>query len=123
MGMDNKAIVRAFIEEVFNKWDLSKLDAFMREDYKQHNPGVEDGREGFIRFTERFFKMHPHMDIVHMIGDGDLVAVFFKCTVDDGVNKVVDIYRLQDGKLAEHWDVVEHNVDPDARGASGNGIF
>ena len=105
--MDNKAIVRAFIEEVFNAWDVSKLDKFMREDYKQHNPGVESGREGFIRFTERFFKMHPHMDIVHLIGDGDLVAVFFKCTVDDGVNKVVDIYRLQDGLIAEHWDVME----------------
>ena len=121
--MDNKEIVRAFIEEVFNAWDTSKLEKFMREDYKQHNLGVENGRAGFVKFCEFFFKMHPHMDIVHLIGDGDLVAVFFKCTVDDGVNKVVDIYRLQDGLLAEHWDVVEHNVDPDAKGASGNGIF
>ena len=121
--MDNKAIVRAFIEEVFNAWDVSNLDKFMREDYRQHNPGVEDGRAGFVKFCEFFFSKHPHMEIVHLIGDGDLVAVFFKCTVDDGVNKVVDIYRLQDGKIAEHWDVVEHGIDPDAKGASGNGLF
>ena len=120
--MDNKEIVRAFIEEVFNKWDLSKLDQFMREDYKQHNPTAEDGREGFIRFTERFFPLRPHMEIVHLIGDGDLVAVFFRCTVDGGVNKVCDIYRLQDGKLAEHWDVVEHNVD-ETTCANPNGLF
>ncbi|MBR6349316.1 MAG: hypothetical protein IKR67_02100, partial [Lachnospiraceae bacterium] len=44
--------------------------------------------------------------------DNNEVAVFFKCTcrANGTINKVCDIYRLQDGKLAEHWDVVEHDV-------------
>ena len=121
--MDNKEIVRRFYEEVFNAWDLSKVEQYVREDYKQHSPMAEDGRAGFIKFCEFFFKMHPHMDIVQLIGDGDIVAVFFKCTVDDGVNKVVDIFRLKDGMLAEHWDVVEHGIDPNMKGANGNGLF
>ena len=121
--MDNKAIVRAFYDEVFNAWDVSRADKYVREDYRQHNPTVEDGRAGFVRFCERFFRLHPRMEIVRMIAEGDFVVVFFKCTVDGGVNKVCDIYRLEDGMLAEHWDVVEHNVDPEAKGANGNGIF
>lgn len=38
--------------------------------------------------------------------------VFFKCTLENGsINKVVDIYRIEDGLLAEHWDVVEHHLE------------
>ncbi len=109
--MTNKEVVLKFYEEVFNAWDVSKLDEFMRDDYMQHNVGVEDGKAGFIKFTEKFFKMKPHMEIKKIFENEDHVAVFFKCTLENGsVNKVVDIYRLQDGKLAEHWDVVEHDV-------------
>ena len=120
--MSNKEIVQKFYAEVFNAWDTSKLDQFMRPDYRQHNPTVENGREGFIRFTERFFRLHPRMEIVKIAEDGDLVMVFFKCTLDNGVNKVCDIYRLQDGLLAEHWDVVQH-LDPDAVPVNPNGHF
>ena len=46
--MSNKEVVLKFYEEVFNKWDVSNLDEFMRDDYIQHNPTVTDGKEGFI---------------------------------------------------------------------------
>ena len=120
--MSNKEIVRKFYEEVFNAWDTSKVAQYMREDYRQHNPTVEDGREGFIRFCQRFFQLHPHMEIIHLVEEGDIVMVFFKCTVDIGVNKVCDIYRLRDGMLAEHWDVVQH-LDPEQVPANSNGQF
>ena len=55
--MTNKEVVLWFYEEVFNAWDLSKLDEFMRDDYIQHNPTVEDGKEGFKKFAEFFFSM------------------------------------------------------------------
>ena len=49
--------------------------------------------------------------------------VFFKCTLANGaINKVCDIYRLEDGMLAEHWDVIEHNVN-DIVPLHGNGLF
>ena len=52
-----------------------------------------------------------------------MVYVFFKCTLKNGhVNKVCDIYRLQDGQLAEHWDIIEHNVE-DVQSRNGNGLF
>ena len=120
--MTNKEIVAKFYDEVFNAWDTSKLDEYMLPTYKQHNPTVEDGRDGFARFCERFFAAHPKMEIVHMVEEGDLVMVFFKCTVDFGVNKVCDIYRMENGMLAEHWDVVQH-LDPNQVPANDNGQF
>ena len=120
--MGNKEIVRRFYEEVFNAWDTSKLDEYMLDTYRQHNPTVADGRSGFERFCKGFFAMHPHMEIVHIVEDGDIVMVFFRCTMDAGVTKVCDIYRLEGGKLAEHWDVVQR-IDETAHSASGNGQF
>ena len=110
--MTNREVVLKFYEEVFNGWDLTHLDDFMRDDYMQHNATVEDGKEGFRKFAEKFLAAKPHMEIKKIFENKDHVAVFFKCTlgINGSVNKVVDIYRLQDGKLAEHWDVVEHDV-------------
>ena len=52
-----------------------------------------------------------------------IVAVFFKCSFNHGnPAKVVDMYRLEDGKLAEHWDVVQALPDDDAK-VNGRGSF
>ena len=103
--MTNKEVVLKFYEEVFNNWDLSGIDSMMREDYIQHSPEVEDGRDGFKKFIKDFTAMKPHADIIKILEDGDLVCVFFRCTMENGtVVKVFDLYRLVDGKLAEHWD-------------------
>lgn len=123
MGKSNKEIIKEFIDTVFNAWDLSELDRFMREDYRQHSPEVKNGKEGFKEFAEHFFAMKPHMHVFKMAEDGDMVFVFFKCTFGNGgAAKVCDIYRLEDGMLAEHWDVLQP-IEEDDPGASGNGHF
>ena len=109
----NIDVVTTFYEEVFNAHDISKLDEFMVDDYIQHNATVADGKDGFIKFTDMFFALKPQMEILKIFAnDNNEVAVFFKCTCESNgmINKVVDIYRLENGKLAEHWDVVEHDV-------------
>ena len=122
--MTNKEIVMEFIDKVFNAWDLTELDRYMREDYRQHSPEVKDGREGFKEFARGFFGAKPHMHVFKMAEDGDMVFVFFKCTFGEGneTAKVCDIYRLEDGLLAEHWDVVQH-LEPDAPCFNSNGNF
>lgn len=123
MKKTNKEIVKQFIDEVFNAWDMTDLDQYMRDDYRQHSPGVKDGKEGFREFAEQFFTMKPHMHISQIAEDGDTVFVFFKCTFANGTAaKVCDIYRLKDGLLAEHWDVLQPIEEGDP-GASGNGHF
>lgn len=123
--MTNKELVLKFYDEVFNGWDTSHLDQFVRPDYIQHNPTVEDGLEGFTKFIEFFTSMKPHVDIIRCDEVGDMVYVFFKCTMGNGmINKVVDMYRVEDGRLAEHWDVVEHDVAAKmAAGKNSHGIF
>ena len=123
--MTNKEVILKFYEEVFNNHDLTNLDEYMRDDYMQHNPTAEDGKEGFKRFCGFFFTLDPHMDIVKIFeNENDEVAVFFKCTcrANGTINKVCDIYRLQDGKLAEHWDVVDHDVKEFSE-VNGRSIF
>ena len=121
--MTNKEIVLKFYEEVFNQWDVSNIDDYMLDSYIQHNPACENGKAGFLKFAEMFLAMKPQVEVVKAAEDGDMVFVFFKCTMGNGsVNKVCDIYRLEDGKLAEHWDVVDHNVQ-EIVPVNQNGLF
>lgn len=110
--MTNRELVQQFYDEVFNRWDLSRLDDFMLDTYIQHNPGVKDGKAGFREFAAKFLAMKPHAEISKIICENDIVVVFFKCTMlENGMeNKVFDMYRIEDGKLAEHWDCVMHDI-------------
>ena len=112
----DKSLVQEFYDQVFSRGDTSNLDRFMRDDYIQHNPTCADGKAGFLA-------LGPQIDIIRLNGEDDMVYVFFRCTLKNGhVNKVCDIYRLQDGQLAEHWDIIEHNVE-DVQSRNGNGLF
>ncbi len=123
--MTNKELVLEFYKEVFNGHDLTNLERYMHPDYKQHSTAAANGRDGFCAFAQRFFTLKPHMDILYAVEEGDLVVVYFKCTLADGsVNKVFDMYRVTDGRLAEHWDSVEHDIDIETITAiNGNGPF
>ena len=122
--MTNKELILKFIDEVFNAHDLSKLDSFMKEDYMQHSVEVKDGREGFREFAQQFFQAEPFMDVKRIFeSDDNTVAVFFQCHFKNGHSaKVVDMYRIEDGKLAEHWDVVQQLTPEDAVN-NGRGSF
>ena len=119
----NKSLVQEFYNQVFSQGDISNLDRFMRDDYIQRNPTCADGKSGFLEFIKGFLSLGPQIDIIRLSGEDDMVYVFFKCTLKNGhVNKVCDIYRLQDGQLAEHWDIIEHNVEG-VKSRNDNGLF
>ncbi len=111
--MSGKDIVRDFIETVFNAKDLGAVDRFMRDDYVQHNPGVAQGKQGFVDFCKnRMFLNFPgfRQEIKHIYEDGDVVVVHLLAVLEEGKkeNIVFDVYRLKDGMLAEHWDCIQH---------------
>ena len=119
----NKELVEAFCTTVFVKHDLSTLDRLMRDDYIQHNPDVPQGKAGFRQFFETTFKAIPDFryTLKKIIAEGDFV--FMYCTTSGthtggewlGVQPtgnrlnfdVVDMFRIQDGLIAEHWDVAD----------------
>ena len=118
--MTNKELVLKFYEEVFNNWDLSHVEEMMRPDYMQHSPEVEDGREGFLKFIRGFIAARPRAEIVRILEDGDMVCVFFRCVIGEKIVKVFDLYRLEDGRLAEHWDCTMDTTGIPVRNSLGH---
>lgn len=109
--MTNKEVVAAMYKEFFNDHDVDAALKYVKEDYIQHNPGVTQGRAGLMEGFAQKFKVEPtfHLEIQQMIAEDDKVVVYLKNVDPEGKTKcrVVDIYRLEDGKLAEHWDVLQ----------------
>ncbi len=109
--MTNKEVITAFYKEFFNDHIIESAEKYVREDYIQHNPGVAQGRQALMDAFADKFKEHPdfHLNIKFMIEENDMVAVYLKNVDPQGNTKcrVVDMYRLVDGKLAEHWDVLQ----------------
>ena len=104
-------MIRRFYQEFFNDHIGIRRIGRVREDYVQHNPGVETGRDGLKRAFAEKFREHPNLplDIQMLIAENDMVAVYLKNVAPDGTTRcrVVDIYRLEEGMLAEHWDVLQ----------------
>ena len=119
------ATVEAFVDTVFNQHKVSEaFDRYVGPTYIQHNPKVPDGREGGVKGLTWLVTQNPQMRIVvkRVIAQGDLVAIHHHMTKtpNDRGQAVVDIFRLENGKIVEHWDVVE---DVPAEAKNTNTMF
>lgn len=104
----NKKIVLDFYQQMFGDKDLSAVDKYIAPEYIQHNPNVADGSAAFKKATESWFKGAPKtkIDVQRIAAEGDLVFLHIKNTNPDGsLISTIDIFRLKDGKIVEHWDV------------------
>lgn len=121
---NNKTLVVNFYNDFFNNHQINEALNILTEDYKQHNPYVPDGRAPFITYFSAFFKEHPQSSaqIVRTAVDGDLVwlHVHSKENEKDLGKAVLDIFRVKDGKIVEHWDIIQ-NVP--ATAANSNTMF
>ena len=122
-GNSNRDIITQFCNDVFVNHDLSKLDTYMRDDYIQHNPDVAQGKQGFVEFFEQTFRAIPDFKytLMKIVAEDDLVMIYCTTTGTHTGGKwlekqptgnklnfnVVDIFRIQDGMIAEHWDVAD----------------
>ncbi|MFK7772662.1 MAG: nuclear transport factor 2 family protein [Saprospiraceae bacterium] len=102
---ENKALVRTFITDVFQNGNHKNLDKYVsRETYIQHNPNVPDGFEA----VEAFLSQDWNYDyIFHVMGQGNFVVANSKVTYNKEELCVFDIFRIEDGKIVEHWDNME----------------
>ena len=109
--MNSKEFVRKFYEEVFNALNAEAAEKFLKEDYIQHNPTVKGGRNGFIEtFRKAFADGFPYLDIQHIISENNMICVHIyglDRKTKAPICHVSDIYRVEDGLLAEHWDCVQ----------------
>lgn len=107
----NKAVVVAFYNKALNDKDAEAAIAMMGPTYTQHNARIADGKDGFRQFIAAFKQKFPasHSRIVRVIADGDLVVLHVHMVREPGTRgeAVMDIFRVADGKLVEHWDVLQ----------------
>ena len=107
----NKDLVRRFYAEVFNTGDTGSAHRYLRPDYLQRGDGVESGLEPWTVFLRGLHEKFPELryEVQEVFGDGDHVIVHgrFRRAPDDPGSEIVDFFRVRDGLLAEHWEVIQ----------------
>jgi predicted SnoaL-like aldol condensation-catalyzing enzyme len=107
----NKELVLRFLNEFLVEHKFEVLDELLGPTYTQHNPVIDDTKEGLIAFFRNFWKTHPNSAyyLKRVIAENDLVAIHYLWVVEPGVfeRAIVDIFRIENERLVEHWDVVQ----------------
>jgi len=120
----NKALVLEFYEKAINQKDFAAAEPYFGDTYTQHNPTAEDGLEGFKNFLQFVRGNWPnlHTTVKAAFADGDYVILHVHAVREPGMRgkAVVDIFRLDEGKIVEHWDVIQ---DIPETTLNGNSMF
>ncbi|MDM0059116.1 nuclear transport factor 2 family protein [Variovorax fucosicus] len=113
----NKRLVYDFWREVFEAGQVSGADKYVAESYIQHNPNVPDGRAAMVGFISRRTPVAKPVEaqvkapLVSIVAERDIVVLGFVREYPDpkdGSRKYTttwfDMFRIENGKIAEHWD-------------------
>ena len=122
---DNKRLVTEFYELAINQQKPAEAARkYIELPYRQHNPEVPDGPDGFVQFISGMQKKHPKLKVMisKALADDDLVALHVHLTREpnDPGLAVAEFFRLKNGKIIEHWDVLQPVPE---KTASGNSMF
>ncbi|MFW2339596.1 MAG: nuclear transport factor 2 family protein [Acidimicrobiia bacterium] len=116
MTEENKALVTRFVTDMLQDGDVRLSDYISTEMYVQHNPQVGDGLEGLGSFVESLRRQGHSMayEAIHkVVGCGSFVAVLSKMDLAGTKMAVIDLFRVEDGLIVEHWDVMEEILPED----------
>lgn len=120
----NRQLVVEFYHQNFNQHQVDQATKVMADDYIQHNPLVPNGKAPFVSFFKGFFANNPNAKskIVRTAADGDLVWLHIHATngENDRGQAIIDVFRVKDGKIVEHWDVIQ---DVPEKAANHNTMF
>lgn len=120
----NKEIVRDFYDLIINKKDFDAASKYIGPHYRQHNPLVADGPEGlkvFINFLKTNFP-EARSEIKKVFAEGDYVILHVHSIRPPNIRgrAIIEIFRLENGKIDEHWDVIQEIPETSA---NPNGMF
>lgn len=122
----NKEVVKNFVTDILVNGDMSKISAYFDGDnYIQHNPNIPDQLSGLGATLEALAKQGIFMkyDKIHtVLGEGNFVLAVSEGHFGEDHNSFYDLFRIENGKIAEHWDVVE-KIAPKENWKNQNGKF
>lgn len=107
----NKQLVLAFYHKIIGEKDYEGARQYMGAEYRQHAPYATDGHAGIAQWVRTFKETWPQhrYEVKKVIAEGDLVVLHLHGM--NGPNphgeSVVDIFRIENGKVVEHWDVIQ----------------
>lgn len=112
----NKKLVYDMWREFLEAGHLDAAEKYLAEDYMQHNPLAATGRKAVVEFFSRFSKPKEIVDtiktsVVSIVAEKDLVVISFARELPDPKDNTkkytttwFDMFRIENGKIAEHWD-------------------
>jgi len=120
----NKKIVVDFYDKAINQKDFDAASKYMGARYTQHNPNAADGPEGLKAFLQFLKEKFPasRSEIKRVFADGDYVILHVHAVREPGTrgSAIIDVFKLENGKVVEHWDVVQPIPE---KAANTNGMF
>ena len=120
----NKRTVLDFYDKALNKKDFAAAAQHFGPRYIQHNPSAPDGIEGFRGFVQFIKDKFPNSrsEFKRTFAEGDYVIVHVHAIREPGTrgSAIIDIFRLENGKIVEHWDVIQPIPE---KAANSNGMF
>ncbi|WP_198315722.1 nuclear transport factor 2 family protein [Chitinophaga tropicalis] len=123
---ENKKIVSNFVNDILVNGKMEKLSAYFDGDnYVQHNPQIGDGLSGLGKALEAMAKQGITMKynkIHKVLGEGNFVLAVSEGSFAGKATSFYDLFRVENGKIAEHWDVIE-TISPESDWKNSNGKF
>ena len=120
----NKKNVVEFYNLVINEKNFDAASKYLGSHYTQHNPTAADGAEGLKAFIQFLRDNYPnaHSEIKRTLADGDYVILHVHSIREPNTRgrAIFDLFKLEDGKIVEHWDAVQ---DIPEKSANNNGMF
>lgn len=110
----NKQIATTAYQRIFGELDVTAVDEYMSKNFIQHNPTIADGPEGVKALVQMLASQGvPKQKIVfkHAVAEGDIVVLHSRYEMEGKEWRFIDIYRVENGKLAEHWDAMMRMPD------------
>lgn len=111
----NEKLVREFYDKALNDKDYEAAAKYLGSKYVQHNPRAADGAAGLKSYLEFLKGKFPksRSEIKRAFTDGDYVILHVHAVREPGTKgqAIIDIFRVADGKIVEHWDVIQDVPD------------
>lgn len=119
----NKQVATTAYQRIFGDLDVAAIDEFMSKDFIQHNPTIADGPQGVKALVQMLVSKgtpKQKIEFKHVIAEGDIVFLHSRYEMTEREWRFIDIYRIENNKLVEHWDAMMQM--PDSR-ANNNPMF